>query len=168
MKRWYAVQSLPRKENLAEQQLQNQGFSTFCPRKRRSRRIGKKALPVIEAYFPNYLFVELDIEREQWRSVNGTIGVARLVALGSRGSPAPTPLPLGFIEQLRTLADVDAVVRFDEQFKAGDKVRIMSGPFADLCGTIECAPPGERVTILMQLLSESTKVSVSKASVLGA
>ena len=61
-----------------------------------------------EPIFPRYLFVVLDLDRDRWRSVNGTFGVARLVMMaGDR----PQPAPHGVVEALVALADGRDVLR---------------------------------------------------------
>src|SRR5437016_11201899 len=80
--RWYAVHTLPLRETYAEGHLRNQGFATFLPKRHKTVRHARKLRAVEAAFFPRYLFVVLDLARHQWRSVNGTYGVSRLVMRG--------------------------------------------------------------------------------------
>ena len=80
--RWFAVQTKPRKERLALQHLENQGFRTYCPLYRAIRRIGRRSMSVLEPMFASYVFVHLGPPRRQWRAINGTIGVSRIVSFG--------------------------------------------------------------------------------------
>ena len=163
MTRWYAVQTRPRKERLAEQHLRNQNFTTFCPQQRRARKVGKRMCWQLEPLFPSYLFVAIDIERQRWRSINGTVGVVHLVSFGKGSGVRPAPLPAGLVERLRELAAKDDVIRFDEQLGQGDRVRVVGGPFDSLCGVLETASAGERVTILLEVLSGATRVSIERS-----
>jgi len=157
-KRWFAVQTQPRKERLALHHLGNQQFETFCPLRRISRRIGTRHVTMLEPFFPSYAFVRVDTRRERWRSINGTIGVARLVGFG----PEPSPLPDGLIERFRQLCDDQGELAFDEGLRAGQSVRIMGGPLDALCGLLVSAEPGKRVTVLLELLSGATKVKLTR------
>lgn len=157
-KRWFAVQTQPGKERLALQHLGNQNFETFCPLRRTSRRIGTRRVTALEPFFPSYAFVRLDTGRERWRSVNGTIGVARLIGFG----PEPSALPDGLIERFRTLCDDDGELAFDEGLRAGERVRIMGGPLDALCGLLVTAEPRKRVTVLLELLSGATRVKLTR------
>src|SRR5258706_16252721 len=76
--RWYAVNCLSNREFLASSQLRNQGFRTFLPRRLTTRRHARKFDTVMRPLFPGYLFVQLDLSRDRWRSINGTLGVVRL------------------------------------------------------------------------------------------
>jgi transcription elongation factor/antiterminator RfaH len=159
-RRWYVAQTQPRREELALVHLRRQGFACLCPMRRKPRKIGKRVISGFSPLFPGYVFVSLDLEREQWRSINGTIGVLRLVSFGSGGRPAL--LPEGFVERLASLSDSDGASRFCEELQAGTRVRVVGGPFDDLCGILEQAGDSERVTILLDLLSKATRVHMRR------
>lgn len=159
VQRWYAAQVQPRKERLALLHLQRQHFLVHCPVVNRTRRLRGRSVTASEPLFPGYVFVALDCTRDPWRSVNGTIGVSRLVSFGTQ----PAALPAGFVEQLQRLAGKGGQVRFDQAFAAGDGVRIIGGPFDDLVGTLASGGARERVTVLLQLLSGETRVSLPRA-----
>lgn len=165
--RWYAVQTRPRSEALALRHLENQGFEAYCPRLRRIKRIGRNKVATLDPFFPGYLFVSMDLERQRWRSVNGTIGVLRLVGFGNSDGGRPAPLPLGLVERFRDLSHGDEL-RFEERLSPGDAVRVTAGPFAELCGVLESAGDVERVTILLDILSKSTRVKISRDMLIAA
>lgn len=165
--RWYAVQTRPGRESLAQLNLHNQSFQTFLPKVRRLKRVGRRSVPCLCPWFPGYVFVHLDTERQRWRSVGGTIGVVRLV--GFRGSDGlPAPMPLGVIERLQELSSAEGELQLKEQLRPGDHVRVMGGPFDQLCGTLGAIGDRERVTILLQILSNETRVRLSRAMLVAA
>lgn len=168
MIRWYVVQTQPRKERLAEQNLQNQGFVTFCPNRGRHRKIGRRMVHVIEPFFPNYLFVALNLERQRWRSINGTIGVTRLVSFGKGRDGLPAAMPDGLVERFQTQCDERGMLQFDEPLLPGDRVRIIGGPFDALCGTLARVEPSDRVTVLLDFLSRRTQVRMSSRRLVAA
>lgn len=161
-RQWFVVQTQPGKERLANWHLSNQGFSTFLPLQRRLRRQSRGMHSVISPFFPGYLFVALDLERQRWRSINGTIGVVRLVSVGRNSNGLPTPLPSGLVERIQEASGPDGEVRFAEQFSIGDPVRIVGGPFDALCGVLEAAKGTDRVMILLNMLSSATRVEVKR------
>ena len=161
--RWYVAQVKPRFEVLAMSHLERQGFTAFCPQIARNRVRGKKPAIVSEPLFPGYVFVKLGVN-ERWRSINGTRGVLRLVAFGN----APAQMPLGFVERLQGLADQDGHLAFEEDFKLGDNVRVIGGPFDDLCGSLAAVGQGDRVIILLKLLSGETRVTLPRAQLVAA
>lgn len=158
--RWYAVQAQPRREELALLHLRRQDFGSFCPMRRKPRKVARRVVSEVSPLFPGYVFVSLDLDQQQWRSINGTIGVVRMVSFGCGGRPAP--LPAGLIETLHELSDCDGAVRLRSELAAGDRVRLVGGPFDDLCGTLETAKDSDRVTILLDLLSKQTRVHVRR------
>ena len=80
--KWYAVQTKSRQENVAKQNLANQGFSVFLPTLRVPvKRRGKWSLK-IEPLFAGYLFLELDLGIQNTSSIRSTRGVIKLVQNG--------------------------------------------------------------------------------------
>ena len=57
---------------------------------------------------------------------------------------------------------------FDDRFAPGDRVRIMDGPFEDLCGTLESAGDKERVIILLEFLARKTRVEIERGRLIAA
>jgi transcription elongation factor/antiterminator RfaH len=163
--RWYAVQARVGREHIAVQHLERQNFATFCAMRRKIRKIGRHEVASTSAYFPGYVFVQVDTELQRWRSINGTVGVIRIVSFGG---DRPTPLPAGFVEQLQNMSGDNSELRFREDLSAGDRVRVIGGPFDDLCGTLETAGDHERVIIMLDLLSQETRVRVTRGSLIAA
>ena len=98
--RWFVVQTLSKREAKAQFQLGQQGFRVFLPVVMRTVRHARKMRNAKVAAFPGYLFVALDLDRDRWRSVNGTFGVSRLVMSES----APLAVPFGIVEGLARLS----------------------------------------------------------------
>ena len=153
--RWYAVHTLPHKEDLAELNLNRQDFVTFTPRAIKSVRHARQFRVKEQAFFPRYLFVALDVQRQMWRSVNGTIGVTSLVSSGGR----PIAMPTGVVERFIELSDERGILNFGPKLKVGDRVEILSGPFASLIGTLQSLDAAGRVRVLLELLGGEVPVT---------
>lgn len=153
-RRWYPVQTQPQRERFAAQQLENQGFSVFFPRRLISVRHARRLQQRQTSYFPGYVFVSLDLAADRWRSVNGTFGVKSLVMFGGR----PAAAPLDFVELLRDWVDEEGCISPPSCFQPGDRVKLVSGPFADLVGRIDRLDGLERVRVLMELVSGTVPV----------
>ncbi|MGA7711102.1 MAG: transcriptional activator RfaH [Rhizomicrobium sp.] len=163
--RWYAVQCLSHRESMASSHLRNQGFPAFLPRRQKMRRHARKIDVVLAPFFPGYLFVQLDLQRDQWRSVNGTYGVGRLVMQGD----APAAAPRGVIEALRDACDENGVLRLpNDDLKPGQSVRILSGAFADFVGEIDRLDDAGRVRVLLDIMGGGVPVVLPKGSVMPA
>ena len=73
--RWFVVHTLPHQEKRAQIQLQNQRYRTFLPKREKTVRHARKLATVVAPFFPRYTFIILDPEHDQWRPINGTMGV---------------------------------------------------------------------------------------------
>lgn len=158
--RWYVVRSLPRQEARAEFQLNRQGFPVFFPRVVKTVRHARKLRMAQSAVFPTYMFVALDVDRDRWRSVNGTGGVASLIM----GAERPQPVPVGVVENLLDLMDDEGMVRFDRNLCEGQVVRVISGPFASAIGVLERLDANGRVRVLLDIMSGKVPAHLDRSA----
>jgi transcription elongation factor/antiterminator RfaH len=162
--RWYVVHTQPHREARAESHLAGQGFRTFLPRFSKTVRHARQLRTVSAPLFPRYLFVGLDLERDRWRSINGTFGVTSLLM----GDELPLAVPLGVVESLAASCRVDGHVALGNELVVGEDVRILSGPFSDLVGRLVRIDGPARVRVLLQLLNGEIAVSIAKSSLIRA
>ncbi|HUE45517.1 MAG TPA: transcription termination/antitermination NusG family protein [Aestuariivirgaceae bacterium] len=162
--RWFAVHCKASREHGAEIQLHNQGFRVFLPLRektwRHAHRIEVRRVP----FFLGYLFVALDLDHDQWRSVNSTIGVQRLVTAG--GDARPVPLPRGVVETWQSETDDQGCLRHVEPLRAGQAVRIQSGPFGDRLGELVDLDDAGRVRVLIEILGGRVPVIMPRGKVM--
>jgi transcriptional antiterminator RfaH len=156
-RRWRLVRTLTNREAFAAEQLQRQGFEVFLPRQMKTVRHARRIRVALAAYFPGYLFVRLDLARDRWRSVNGTLGVAHLVSRGEQ----PAAVPRGVVEALIEAADERGVLA-GPQLKAGQTVRITAGAFADQLAVIERLDDAGRVRVLLEIMGSQAPVSLRR------
>lgn len=159
--RWFLVHTLPRKEQQAQMHLGMQGFRTYLPQYRRTLRHARQLLTVRRPLFPSYLFVILDLERDRWLSVRSTIGVAHLVSSADR----PLAVPHGIVEFLIAHAHEANLALFGNCLQKGQKVRIATGPFAELIGTVDRLDDSGRVRVLLQMMGSEICVSLQRSGV---
>ena len=160
--RWFVVRTQPHREALAARQLANQDYRVFLPRFFKVRRHARKFETISAPLFPGYLFIILDLLRDRWRSVNGTYGVDRLLTRAGQ----PEPVPRGLVEQLIRAATPEGMVQTRPALKAGQRVRVSAGPFADLLGRLENLDGVGRVRVLLHLLGGEVPVTLSETLVL--
>lgn len=163
-RRWYVVKTLPRRELFAAQQLANQGFTTFLPKQVKTVRHARRVRTGLAAFFPSYLFVEIDVERERWRSINGTYGVSHLVTQGER----PIPAPAGVIEDLIASADERGVLVEGPWLKIGQEVRITHGPFVDHVAIIDRFGNAEGVRVLLEIMGAIVPIEAKREHLIAA
>jgi transcription elongation factor/antiterminator RfaH len=160
--RWYAVHTLPFAEARAEGQLHRQGFRTFQPKRYKTVRHARKLSTVEAPFFPRYLFIVLDLTCHQWRSVNGTFGVSRLVMRGDQ----PHPVPRGVVEALIAAADAHGILQLAGKLQVGDPVRLMAGPFAEQLAILDELDDAGRVRVLLDILGRRVAISTAANNVL--
>jgi transcriptional antiterminator RfaH len=155
--RWYLVHTRPNNERKAELNLQAQGFKTFLPQLEKTVRHARRLATVRRPLFARYLFVSLDIARDRWISINGTVGVVRLIAQNAR----PQAVPFGIVETLLAHSD-EGLTRLDHALAQGQRVRILSGPLADFTATITRLDARRRVDVLLEIMGSAVSVSVDR------
>ena len=106
--------------------------------------------------FPGYIFVERPAQRHLWRPLLGTLGVRSVV----RNGEIPSLLPAGFVESLKAREIDGAIQKPEMPFQPGQSVTINGGPFDGLVGQILEIRESDRVLLLLNLLSQQTRVHV--------
>jgi transcription elongation factor/antiterminator RfaH len=160
--RWFVVHTRPLAEMRAIENLERQGYRTFCPRVRRAIRHARKTSTVMSPIFRNYLFVMLNLSFDRWRCINSTRGVVGLIMQGDR----PRPVPRGVIETILQYMSADGTVSTASLFGAGQPVRIESGPLADVVGKFERCEPDGRIRVLVELLGRVVSVILSRETMI--
>jgi transcriptional antiterminator RfaH len=156
--RWYVVQTHARGEHKAAAHLTRQAFEVYLPRHLKRRRHARRTETVAAPLFPRYLFVRIDVGAQRWRSIQSTIGVARLVCQGEH----PLPVHPRVIDDLKRGEDARGFVVLNErpQFAPGDRVRIVDGAFGAQLGLYEGMTGDERVAVLLELLGRKVRVKL--------
>jgi transcription elongation factor/antiterminator RfaH len=156
------VHTLPFAEARAEHQLRRQEFQTFQPKRHKTIRHARKLSTVEAPFFPRYLFIILDMGRHQWRSINGTFGVSRLVMCGDQ----PNPVPPGVVEALIEAADARGVLQLGRKLRLGEPVRLLAGPFAEQLAVLEHLDDSGRVRVLLHILGRQVAISTDANNLL--
>jgi transcriptional antiterminator RfaH len=154
---WYAVRTQTNAEVRAVAHLGNQGFEVYLPRYRKQRRHARKVEMVLRPLFPGYVFVRMDIERQTWQSINGTVGVIGLVQFGGKLAGVPVDI----VEMIRMREDEGGAVRLGpDRLKVGEHVRVRDGAFEDCVGILADVSDDERMILLLNLLGREVRVHV--------
>ena len=165
-RQWYVVQTQANAENKAATHLARQGFTTYLPRYLKRRRHARRVDVVAAPLFPRYLFVEIDMAVQRWRSIYSTVGVSRLVCNGE----SPAAVPERVVGLLKNREDASGFIRFDHRpkFKTGDKIRVLEGAFYDCLGIYDGMPDHDRVGILLDLLGRKVRVLLDAGAIAAA
>jgi transcription elongation factor/antiterminator RfaH len=154
--RWYVVRTHVQRELRAAHHLTNQGFRVFVPRCWKNRRHARRLETVSAPLFPRYIFTVVDRTRDRWRSINGTLGVDRLLMSGGE----PHPVPQGLVESLILATDSEGNVHFDVGLREGQSVKVVTGPFAHLMGILEKLDGNGRARLLLELMGATIRVTL--------
>ena len=157
LNRWYLAQLKPNGFQKAVANLARQNFTTFMPMQIKSVRHARKLSSVERPVFPGYIFIHLGEDRGDWRKINSTTGVARLVSFHAN---QPAPVPDALIEALQQRCDMAGILLPPSDLQEGESVIVSGGAFADFTGTIETILSSDRIRILFEFMGQETRVDV--------
>ena len=164
-KRWYIVHTYSGYENKEKVNLEkrieymNMGDKIFrieVPQKTVTQMKSGKKQEKEEKIFPGYVLVEMIMDEDSWYVVRHTSGVTKFV-----GS-AKKPIPARESEIKKILhRSTSQVEKIELDVKAGDKVRIISGPFADFdADIIEVYPDKSKLRANVSIFGRETPVEL--------
>ena len=157
MNNWYLIQTKPRQEALAEENLTNQGYSVFYPQ----ANINNKVVVL----FPRYLFIQLDNQSQNWSPIHSTKGVSNFVRFGVQFAKVPDEVICCIHDRLNETTNkyIDL-----DRFKSGDKVQITEGAFTGCSAIFKSYDSDERLVLLMNLIGQTQKLVMPKKSIVAA
>ncbi|MCM8769654.1 MAG: transcription termination/antitermination protein NusG [Candidatus Omnitrophica bacterium] len=113
-------------------------------------------------YWPGYILIQLDSEAENdsvWHAIRTTPGVLSFLGAGE------TPVPLSEEEVqkiIAELADREKKPTPRVEFKPGDKVEIVDGPFINFSGIVEeVYPERERLKVSVSIFGRATLLELN-------
>ena len=168
-KQWYVVNTYVGHENRVkdnlEKRLETMGISDNLFRIVVAEETAidiknEKAKEVVRNIFPGYWFVQMIMTDEAWYVVRNTPGVTGFIG-SSGGGAKPIPVKGPEIEAiLRRIGQSDKTVEVN--FKVGDVVKILSGPFSGMEGTVESMNDQTQVaTVLIILFGRETPTDLN-------
>jgi transcriptional antiterminator RfaH len=161
-KSWYLVYTKAKGEELAQENLNRQGFTTYLPLIKRNKRVRGRYQLIIEALFPRYLFIQLDTETDNWMPIRSTIGVSSLVRFG--GTPARIPHSL--VDELQVDNDEDGIrYQAERKLQFGEEVEFIDGAMTGYRAIFEKYVSTERIAVLLDIVGKHTRMLVSKHNI---
>jgi transcriptional antiterminator RfaH len=155
---WYALHTNPKQEDRAYYNLQDMRVEAFAPRIKQpsqSRRANTRGF-LVKSLFPGYIFARFELM--PWlHKVRFTRGVHSVVNCDGK----PLPVEDEIIAAIQTRVAEDGFVKFNDEFKAGEKVIITSGVFKGLAGMFERKlNDSERVVILLSTIGYQANLTL--------
>ena len=150
MKKWYVIYTKSRKEKIALQNLNAQGYDAHLPLIKLEKIIRHKKTIVEEPLFPRYLFIHLDEQGTQnWLPIRSTIGVSHLVKFGNLLAQLPD-------EVMEVIFNLHAQP-VTQTISSGDSVIINDGPFKGVEALFSHFDGDQRAILLLNLLEKTVK-----------
>jgi transcriptional antiterminator RfaH len=153
-KEWFILQFKANSHHQAVKNLTQQGFETFLPLNITTSRKSSRFTNTSKPLFPGYMFIRFDRVESEWRKINNTYGVSRLITFNSILKSIPTK----FVDSLMKRYDLSGKLLPIKKLKKGDQVIILQGPFANFIATVEEYEADHRIWILMDLMGRKTKI----------
>ena len=139
-KRWYVVHTYSGHENKVKTNLEKRVEYLGLGEKIFRVEVPQKTVTVVkngrrqdkdEKVFPGYVLVEMIMDDDSWFVVQNTAGVTKFVGANKKPIPAKESEIRKIIHKVQV-----QTAKIELDVKVGDKVRIISGPFADFVGSI--------------------------------
>lgn len=164
-KRWYIVHTYSGHENKVKVNLEKRIeymnmsekiFRVEVPQKTVTQVKGGKKSERDEKIFPGYVLVEMIMDDDSWYVVRHTAGVTKFVGSAKKPVAAKDSEIKKIIHRSQTQAQ-----KIQLDVKAGDKVRIISGPFSDFVGDItEVYPDKSKLRANVSIFGRETPVEL--------
>lgn len=164
-KRWYIVHTYSGYENKVKVNLEkrieymnmaDKIFRIEVPQKTVTQMKGGKKQEREEKIFPGYVLVEMIMDEDSWYVVRHTSGVTKFVGSAKKPIPARDSEIKKIINRSTSTQQ-----KIELDVKAGDKVRITSGPFADfVADIIEVYPDKSKIRANVSIFGRETPVEL--------
>ena len=170
---WYIIQTYSGLENAAKTNIERRiksmnmdefFFQVLVPEEKRlEKKKNGEVKEVVSKIFPGYVFIDMIVTDETWFMVRNTPMVTGFLG-SSGGGSKPVPLLDEEIIPILKMCGLTEDVKFD--CKVGDKVKIVSGTFANQFGTIDSIDLEKRqVKVLIDFFGRPTPADLDFAEV---
>ena len=158
-KAWYLIYTKVKQENVALQNLENQGFDAYLPMTQQLKRsvAGHKTVQV--PLFARYLFIQLNLGKDDISKIRSTRGVIKLVEFGHVPAKVPDNL-IEYIKQMCQLTLQDDV--FTKKFTPGVKVKIVGGVMSGCEAIFQRRTSQQRVVVLLDIIGRSSSLQIAQ------
>ena len=154
---WLCVMCKTQQENTAEDNLKRQGFTVYLPTAPNKSRKQGRVKKAISAMFPGYLFIEVDLQRQDLSVIRSTLGCIALLRQGVQPAVVPEHVVASIVE-------AEAVLRgrfnSDQGFTPGARYELLEQGFQGHTATFLALEGKERARVLVTLLNSQQEVKV--------
>ncbi|MFZ4802051.1 MAG: UpxY family transcription antiterminator [Chlorobium sp.] len=154
--RWYAVYVRSRYEKKVHQTLGEREIISFLPLLDTWKQWSDRKKKVSEPLFRGYVFVNIDIRKDNI-NVLDTEGVVKFIGIGRN----PSVIGEKDIDWLKKLVrEPDSISRTVNTLPAGQRVRVLAGPFKDFEGVVVKQGRETKLVVFFDTIMQGVEVSI--------
>ncbi len=153
---WYALHTKSRFENVVNEGLAKKSLDVFLPKITVKSRRRDRHKMIRVPLFPGYVFVRTDLNPYEHVEILKTTGAVKLIG-NTRG---PVSITDGTIDSLKIMVSTSEEVITGTRFTKGDRVLVVSGPFAGVTGIFSRYGGDGRVIVNIEALGQFAAVNV--------
>lgn len=117
---------------------------------------GKKR-EIQQRIFPGYVLIKMVMSDDAYSCIRHTPGVTGFVGVGNK----PSPLNEKEVRAIKAFAEQKAP-KLKAEFKVGEAVKIIEGPFTDFIGSVESMNEAQgKLTVLVSIFGRETPVELN-------
>mgnify|MGYP001182911588 FL=1 len=159
-KKWFIIQIKPNAYEMANRNLTRQGFETFIPEmivtsSKNNQYYSKKVF-----LFPGYMFVFFDPNFLEWKLINSTYGVSKILSFNNKPAEIPSDLILAL--KYRYAGNEKLTGNID--LKKGDRIKMITGPFVNFFAKVESVEGSNRIWVLLENAGVIQKLKLKNRS----
>lgn len=172
-KRWYVVNTYSGHENKVKEKLemrvetmdmQDNIFRVVVPEQKEMEVKDGVKKEKTKKLFPGYVLVEMVMSDEAWYVVRNTPGVTGFIGSSGKGAK-PVPLFPAEIDRILNQMGMSRL-ELGSEVNVGDKVKLISGPFAAMYGRIDSIDvETQKLKVVVDLFGQETSIEVELSQV---
>ncbi len=155
--RWYLAYTKPRQEQIALNNLQQQGFDAYLPLYKKFKKTEQGPVALFEPMFPRYILLRPGKPEQSLSVVRSTKGIASLVRFGFE----PAQIQDELVQRIRQLEQDRNQANLQElgNLKAGQTVRLQHTALGGIQGLVQNVS-SKRVAVLLEILGRPMVVEL--------
>ena len=155
MKKWIAIYTKSRHEQIAINELSKKDIESFCPMFKERRQWSDRKKWVHFPLFRSYVFARIHLKENIF--VLQTIGVNKIVKFQNKISIIPDQV----INDIKNIVDGGYKIQQVDYFIKGDEVSVISGPLKGVNGIIQDLKGDSRLIMKVEAIRQAFSIEIS-------
>ena len=155
MKKWIAVYTKSRHEQIVINELSKKDIESFCPMFKERRQWSDRKKWVHFPLFRSYVFARIHLKENIF--VLQTIGVNKIVKFQNKISIIPDQV----INDIKNIVDGGYKIQQVDYFVKGDEVSVVSGPLKGVNGIIQDLKGDNRLIMKVEAIRQAFSIEIS-------